>query len=520
MVELTGGLNLDKDPIYITDKQSPNLSMIRFHKGLVKKLFGFDNFGDLPNPEFCMGFHNYVKYNGTKYLICCGNNNAYKWLPDSETPGASSWVQISPATTNSWNGSTQAFVGTIDALSISITFDNLFITTNGIDVVQKFDGSFWDKLGGTVTAKFLTTFYSRLILGATTEGGEFKPGRIRWSILGNPEVWTGTGSGAIDLVDEGDSITGLCILGDKLFIFKENSIWEMYYVGGVDIFRVRKIVDNVGTLSPKTIVNVGEAIAFYGVDDIYLFDGNQAVPVGLNVRSILFTGEEKIIDGIYLNRAHAIYDTDTRNYIVALPTTEVTEPDYEGIPNLLIYYDVPLKAYSRRTLVSTCLGFYSDFTAGIPWAYAQGTWEDVRWDKAWRIYIISSGIPTILYGKNLGVVNIDNRTTKSDELLTWESKDIILAHGSRFIEFRYLTKGDPFDISYSYDSGLTWTGEITLTPSQSELEEVIDYVNTTKFKVRVRIRTYNQNFELAWIEPWTIPRTRSVGKVTEAEPPT
>jgi hypothetical protein len=190
----------------------------------------------------------------------------------------------------------------------------------------------------------------------------------------------------------------------------------------------------------------------------------------------------------------------------------------------MVYYDVPLKAYSRRDRYNVSLGYYNGFTFGIPWDEAQGTWKsgdpfNEPWDIPWRQLYLPEGIPNILYGTEGGRVEVDYKTELSDELFTWESKDIILAHGSRFTEFRYLVKGNPFQVRYSYNSGGTWTQPVTLTPSIYELEEVIDYVNTTQFKVRIRIQTVGRTFELAWIEPWTIAKTRSTGVIT-GEPPT
>ena len=46
ITDLTGGLDVSVDATLITDKSSPNLKMVRFDKGMVKKDLGFASFSD------------------------------------------------------------------------------------------------------------------------------------------------------------------------------------------------------------------------------------------------------------------------------------------------------------------------------------------------------------------------------------------------------------------------------------------------------------------------------------------
>ena len=485
--DLTGGLNLGKDPIYLTDKESPNLLLVRFHKGLIKKMWGQGAFASLTT-ERVMDIYTYKQYDADEYLICCGVDHAYQY-----TAGA--WAKIS--------GAGPVFTGDASNIFFTTTFNNLFHVTNGKDLVQAWDGTTWTTPAANIITQFMVPFYSRLVTFNTTEGGAAYPSRLRWSIIG-ASTMTGTGSGAIDILDTQGAGTGLAVLGDRLFVFKEDSIWECYYVGGTDVFKVRKIIDKIGTFAGKTIVNTGGYLCFFGSDDIYVFDGSQAVPIGSNLYPYLFETSERIINSKMLNRAVAVYDYESKNYICALPTISSDDP------YLLLYYDLNGKVFSRRYKSVTSLGFYTDRAGGTTWTAAVGAWTAAAWATPWRTGALPLGMPTLLFGGSTGTMEREDKITKSDELLTWESKDFIVAHNSRFVEVRYLAKGDPFEVSYSYDGGIVWTDPKTLTPLTDELAEVVDELNDETMKFRVRIRTLQQDFELAWIEPWYIPRARPV----------
>jgi hypothetical protein len=463
--------------------------MIRFHKGIMKKMWGNSTLASLPSSERAMELYYYQQYDSDEYLICCGIDHAYKLYTGA-------WTKISTAG--------PVFTGDSSNIFHSTTFNNLYLVTNGKDVVQKWDGSTWADMTGSIICKVMVPFYSRLVVGNTIESGTAYPSRLRWSIIGTSETWTGTGSGAIDMLDTQDAITALCILGDKLFIFKEESIWECYYVGGTDIFRVRKVIDKIGTVASKSVINVGSFIIFYGNDDIYVFDGVQAVPVGTNMSPYLYETSDRVVSNTYLYKAISVYDSETNEYIVALPTLDNSEP------NLLIFYNLNNKVFSKRILVCSCLGLYKDKAGSVIWSAATSAWNGGAWGIPWRQGYLPQGLPTVLYGGITGVVTREDKIVKSSELLTWESKDFVVSHNSRFVEFRYLAKGSPFSVAYSYDSGVNWTDDVTLTPSTTELAEVIHYVNISKFKVRIRIRTYGTDFEMIWIEPWYISRARSI----------
>lgn len=483
---ITGGLVTNLDPILLTDTQSPNLSLVKFHKGILRKMWGFSSFAS-PAAERLMLFDIYRQYDGDVYTLCASVDHAYSC-------SSGSWSKIS--------GTGPVFTGAESDIFYSTTFGNLWIVTNGKDVIQTYSGSAWANLGGTPPiCRYFQPFYSRLVCGCTTESGTLYPHRVRWSIAGNPADWSAAGSGAIDILDTQDVITGMAVLGDRLFIFKTDTIWECYYVGGTDVFKVRMVTKSVGCVAGKTIVNIRQKLYFFSGDNIYAFDGSTCTPLASGIFDYLYVSESKVVDTANLSRAHSSYDSEAGEYITFLPTLD------NSTPNLCLVLSVDGQSFSRRTKVCTAVGYFYDVAGLTIWSAATTHWHETAWDIAWRQNILASGMPTLLYGGITGVVEKMDKLTKSLEELIWESKDFIFSHHQRFVECRFLVKGDPFYVKYSVDEGQSWTTPKLMTPSTTSFTEISDHdLNFTSLRLRVNISTANDDFELKWVEPWYLPR--------------
>lgn len=88
------------------------------------------------------------------------------------------------------------------------------------------------------------------------------PSRIAWSILGNPEDWSGAGSGTQDVqTNDGDTLVGCELIGtDHLILFKQNSIHELIIKTAP--FPLFPLFRNVGAISKNGIVAVDGEIYF------------------------------------------------------------------------------------------------------------------------------------------------------------------------------------------------------------------------------------------------------------------
>ena len=405
----------------------------------------------------------------------------------------------------------QVFTGDEDNIFYTAHFADEYIITNGNDAVYKYDGTTFDVLGGlaapdtVITAKYVVSFYNHLLLLHTTEAGTACSVRVRWSDTGNAEEWDDTDAtttcGYFDLTDTSGAITGCKVLEDRLFVFKKDSIWEVYHVGGTDVFKARLIINGVGTEAGKTIQVIGENLLFMGSDNFYSFDGNILTPIGDALVNDYFLLGEHVVNAGKLNRAVSAKITSMGVYFVGLATTG-------DDPTILLEYDLKNNAWHKRDKSLTALGFVA-LSNRTTWNDFSGTWNNAS--GTWDSYQSSINAPFLLVGQSSGVVQKNDAAQSSLSLFTYETKDLVLAHAARLTDFRFVGKGSNVYVSYSTDSGLSWSDEDLVTLQSDHLTEKIVWLNKTCRKIRFRFRTYATSVELQYIEPWYIPRQRSDG---------
>ena len=494
--DLPGGMNVSKDAVYLIDKMSPHIKGARFSQGILKKDFGWHTFGTgLPLDGIPMLIDTFYLQSGTEHLLVV----------------TTKWVYLYNPTTGAYTKkNTTAFTGNIDnqfcsATTLTAGGADIFILTNGKDPIQKWDGSSnpFSALGGltNITAEFVIPFMSRLILGNTTEGGTHCPRRIRWSIAGDPETYTGTGSGFVELVNTVDWISSLIGIKSKLFIIKERSIWELVYVGNTTenmYFTLACRLDGIGTYSSGSVVSLGEEIVFFGTDNVYLYDTLNLTPIGANIYPMLYETEKKVVTTTVLNRCPASFIEELNEYWIVVPTSG-------GYCDLFLKYSFETQSWVLRDKTVSTLGYYSVAATGI-WAEATGTWAEGS--GSWMDKALPSGAPTTLIGTPDGYIYEDDRLTKSTDSMLFETKDFTFQHASRIVEFRVQAKGGPFQVYYSLDQGSTWSGAFQF-PVSTEFREHVAFLNLTTQHIRFKVTSIAEDLDIKWIEPWYIPRTRS-----------
>lgn len=500
VVQLTGGLNVNVDATFLVDRESPNLRNIRLEEGLIKKGLGFRQFGvsganGLPLDGTPMLIDTFPMQSGTIHHLFATNKWVYRYLPLSRTYEKKNTTQFTGDEDNRFSS----------AVTLSSAGTDLYILTNGKDRIQKWDGSGgnFTNLGGWSTgpilARQLAIFQSRLVAGFTIEGGQICPWRVRWSVAGNPENITGTGSGFVDLAETPDWIVALALLKGKLYAFKERSIWELAYVGGTDVFKPVIRINNVGTYSPHSVVSLGEEIIFYGTDNVYIYDGLDITPIGKNIYPYLYTTDKKLVNSAKGIRVTSGYIEELKEFVMCCPTTG-------DVPNLLFTYNFDYQAWTLRDIEITAIGYYT-VPSGYPWSDLVGNWSSQQW--VWMEKNLPSGAPTTLIGTPNGYIYEDDRLTKSTDYMGFETKDWVFGHAQRWTELRILAKGGPFQVSYSLDRGLTWSNPKTFTRSDEFIEHVL-HINETSQQIRAKIESIAEELTIKWIEPWYIPKLRSV----------
>ncbi len=119
------------------------------------------------------------------------------------------------------------------------------------------------------------------------------------------------------------------ISGEFLTVICRKAIYRVTFVGGVDLFRVDKVVRNRGAISSGSVVDFDRTTYFLDEDGYYRFDGVNAVSFGeekFNDYTI------KLLNWDYRTWISSAVDYPNQCLVWALPA-QSTEPDY------ILYYN-------------------------------------------------------------------------------------------------------------------------------------------------------------------------------------
>lgn len=129
----------------------------------------------------------------------------------------------------------------------------------------------------------LRAYKDVLVALNVTKGGASYPSMVKWSdfaMFGNPPAtWDSTAttnSSGENILNQmrGPIIDG-CALRESFYIYGENEVWAMNYVGGTFMFDFRKRFDNRGILNHNCVLEIDGLHYVFDKTDIYVHDGVQ-----------------------------------------------------------------------------------------------------------------------------------------------------------------------------------------------------------------------------------------------------
>ena len=279
-----GGLNDKLSPIIIKDEEASDLQNVEFTVGgAIKKRNGYSS----DNAAFVgqiTGIYHYVQNDGTDFLIETGDTSIFNAPAINGFP-----KDITGALTITSNSS---------ALFDFTTANNNLIATNKTDQVITWNGTGnATDLTAAPQGRYIE-FHQNIVFIAncstdTTGAADEEPSRLYFSNVLDETTWTSTDF--IDIAkDDGTEITGLVVLLDTLYIFKDNSIFRLSGTNRDD-FTLARMVTAIGCVSGHSIQVINNKIIFNSQDGIYIYDG------GINVTKIS-TRIEDTLDGIDTSR--------------------------------------------------------------------------------------------------------------------------------------------------------------------------------------------------------------------------
>lgn len=220
---------------------------------------------------------------------------------------------------------------------------NNVYTFNGTDNSRKLDGSTAADITAIPKGKYAVWFHNYMFVAGVSS----VPSRLYFSNVEAPETWTA--ADYIDInPDDGDSITGLDVLGDELIIYKKNRVWALtgFSTAGFTITKVNNRIGGHGCVAPRSVQSIGNDAFFLS------FIGNQPhirtlqrTRYAVNVAGGIISEDiEATFNGANksrLNQAASIFDG--RKYYLSYPTGSSTTND--GV----VIYDTIHKGFVRWT---------------------------------------------------------------------------------------------------------------------------------------------------------------------------
>ena len=423
-----------------------------------------------------------ITIEGVKYNVRISTDNIENW-----NTGTSTWVNI---TGTALTGTSDDLIDTAVPL---LSGNQCLVISNGVDALRKWVGTGnTEALGGTPPiAKFVQEYKTYLVC-ANIAGGVDIDQRVQWSDTADPETWTGGNSGAVDLVEDGEPITGMNVFGDYICVHKKTSIYLGYLVSSSAIFRFDRKSTEVGSVANGSIVNLptGQQV-FLGVDGIHIFNGVTAplIPSPVN---------DEIRDGLnkgYAHKAWGVLVQDEDEVWIGVPIGDQVRGETVYKYNYITgacYKDV-------RSGVNTA--WLASSSAGLTWdSFPDSvTWDDVsdRWDSGQ----LGALAAELHFGYYTGLTTVQSISANGDNGATipcvWASKEFENQEKGRMCRWSeihvYARGSGTLTVEYSIDSGVTWiecsNSPLTLgTYFPSDDAPQVVYLDVVSSKLMVRFR--------------------------------
>ena len=400
-----GGLNTLNDPVEVGEAEMSDCQNIDLFEGRVQKRQGTQLVGaSLGTATGILGMNTYRKSDGTTKHVAFYNTSGYY-------NNSGTWTAFKTGLTANKDMATETFL------------DRLYCG-NDTDALFYWDGSSNTNVAGAPTTNMLAVYRNRLVTNDVNYPYRFRYTNIGTDTFGaNNYVDVRTGS-------EMDKITGLTVVNDRLLIFKENSV-HMW-----DETQLASIGQGIGVAGPRSIVNLGDEVVFWGKDNAYITTGSRIVPIGdkisPSIQSLNRTQFDEVAGGFYKDKVY------------------FAVPEAGESTNTVIYtYSIPLKSWWKYTgLHASCFTVHDDTLF----------FGDTSVGKIWQMH----------YGLN------DDAGGTDTAIDAWFEKEFDLQRFERFKKIKKFfvnveSSGSyTMYFKYEYDQGGFTTTSLDLTPKSTE----------------------------------------------------
>ena len=225
-------------------------------------------------------------------------------------------------------------------------FGEYIIASNGVDAVQYYlmgTSTNFAALTAIQTAGTAPVFRVSGVVRDFLVAGNIvgATNRIQWSGINDITVWSGKQSDSQDLPGSGGQVVAITS-GEVGYVFRQNQIIRMDYVGGAVVFRLSVISPNRGAVYGRTVCQDNRQIFFYADDGFYQINGDQVIPIGVEKVNRFF---DLNLNKAYADRICAAVDPFNQLAMWLFPSTANTT-NTTGICDKIIIYNYATKKWS------------------------------------------------------------------------------------------------------------------------------------------------------------------------------
>lgn len=269
----SGGLNLRSDQFNLGDNESPDLLNVDVDpRGGMRMRKGVDRRNTTALSADVQGMWGFHTDAGVNQLMV----NYGTKVAQSASGDFTDLTGITARTDGS-----RVYGATMNNVAYGVSYDKPSFKWDGstaADLGTSMDGSD----GNMPQGQYIAQWNNHLWVANTYEGSTAHKNRVRWSWANQPEKWGYDSTDDSDWVDidpgeHGDYITGLSAFGDRLLVFKTNSVYAIYGYDS-DSFQSVTLSNAVGSVPLSSpAASPGGVYFWHGREGVYWYDGQRFV---------------------------------------------------------------------------------------------------------------------------------------------------------------------------------------------------------------------------------------------------
>ena len=250
-------------------------------------------------------------------------------------------------TTTNFVGGTPLTGGDTDFVTFT-QFGNYVIASNGIDAPQYYlmgTSTAFNNLSAIATDGSPPLFRVSGVIRDFLVTGNISgaTNRIQWSGINDISTWT-EGSKSADFQDlpgSGGRVVAITS-GEVGYVFRQNQIIRIDFVGGATIFRLSVISPNRGAVYGKTVCQDNRRVFFYADDGFFQIDGDNIVAIGAEKVNRFFDAD---LNKAYTDRIVATVDPFNQLALWLYPSVANTN-NTTGICDRILIYNYATQKWS------------------------------------------------------------------------------------------------------------------------------------------------------------------------------